>query len=226
MKKYFAFTLAEVLVTLGIIGVISAMTMPTLVNNHQRQVFVTQLQKVVTELSQAAEKATNDGNATSLAETRYNENHANCASDFLNTYFKVIQECATSPWTPCLASEYKYLDGATFNSWQLGSSNSTCVSIASGATICMNGGVDGDSYEDGRYTYHGYTGLFVDVNGPQGPNILGRDLFYMELYSDGKIAESYEPDTKEGLCGNSSTAYEYGVGCLSRIMADGWKMDY
>ena len=40
MKK--AFTLAEVLVTLGIIGVVSAMTLPTLVKNHQKKVFVTQ----------------------------------------------------------------------------------------------------------------------------------------------------------------------------------------
>ena len=47
------FTLAEVLVTLGIIGVVSAMTLPTLVKNHQRQVYVTQLQKVYNELSQA-----------------------------------------------------------------------------------------------------------------------------------------------------------------------------
>ena len=45
------FTLAEVLVTLGIIGVVSAMTLPTLVKNHQRQVYVTQLQKVVNELT-------------------------------------------------------------------------------------------------------------------------------------------------------------------------------
>ena len=49
MAKH-GFTLAEVLVTLGIIGVVSALTIPTLVKNHQRQVYVTQLQKVVNEL--------------------------------------------------------------------------------------------------------------------------------------------------------------------------------
>lgn len=51
------FTLAEVLVTLGIIGVISAMTLPTLMKNHQRQVYVTQLRTVVSQLSQAVEMA-------------------------------------------------------------------------------------------------------------------------------------------------------------------------
>lgn len=36
-KKIFAFTLAEVLVTLGVIGVVAAMTMPTLISNHQKK---------------------------------------------------------------------------------------------------------------------------------------------------------------------------------------------
>ena len=47
-----AFTLAEVLVTLGIIGVVSAMTVPTLMQNYQRQSYVTQLHKVYNEVGQ------------------------------------------------------------------------------------------------------------------------------------------------------------------------------
>ena len=39
MKKISAFTLAEVLVTLGIIGVVSAMTIPTLMQNHQKKTY-------------------------------------------------------------------------------------------------------------------------------------------------------------------------------------------
>lgn len=45
------FTLAEVLVTLGIIGVVSAMTVPTLMQNYQRQSYVTQLHKVIMSLA-------------------------------------------------------------------------------------------------------------------------------------------------------------------------------
>ena len=75
------FTLAEVLVTLGIIGVVAAMTMPTLVSNHQRTVYVTQLKKVVTELAQAADRAASDNNAVSLDETKYRREGG--AADFL-----------------------------------------------------------------------------------------------------------------------------------------------
>lgn len=55
-NKRFAFTLAEVLVTLGIIGVVSAMTVPTLMNNYQRQSYVVQLHKVYNEFSQVFER--------------------------------------------------------------------------------------------------------------------------------------------------------------------------
>lgn len=40
-----AFTLAEVLITLGIIGVVAAMTLPTLIANYQKQVYANGLKK-------------------------------------------------------------------------------------------------------------------------------------------------------------------------------------
>lgn len=44
-KNMFAFTLAEVLVTLGIIGVVAAITMPTLVANNREKQLITALKK-------------------------------------------------------------------------------------------------------------------------------------------------------------------------------------
>ena len=68
MKK--AFTLAEVLVTLGIIGVVAAMTMPNLMSNYQRQSYVTQLRKIHSELSQAVEAAMNDSNNSKIVNSQ------------------------------------------------------------------------------------------------------------------------------------------------------------
>ena len=45
MKKFYAFTLAEVLITLGIIGVVAAMTMPTVIKNYQKKQDATQMRK-------------------------------------------------------------------------------------------------------------------------------------------------------------------------------------
>lgn len=53
MKK--GFTLAEVLITLGIIGVVAALTMPVLMANYKKQQTVTQLKKVYSALQQSVQ---------------------------------------------------------------------------------------------------------------------------------------------------------------------------
>ena len=99
-----AFTLAEVLVTLGIIGVVSAMTVPTLMQNYQRQNYVTQLHKVYNELSQALLRYQTDKNAINFKEAGLSGSEA--YTEFQKNYFKVVQDCGTTQ-TPCFASSYK-----------------------------------------------------------------------------------------------------------------------
>ena len=55
-----AFTLAEVLITLGIIGVVVAMTMPTLINNYQKKLAVTRLKHFSSMMQQAAKMRDKD----------------------------------------------------------------------------------------------------------------------------------------------------------------------
>lgn len=52
-NKNFAFTLAEVLITLGIIGIVAALTIPTIVNNYKKKVTVTRLKRFYTIMNQA-----------------------------------------------------------------------------------------------------------------------------------------------------------------------------
>lgn len=219
----FGFTLAEVLVTLGIIGVVAAMTMPTLISNHQKTVYVTQLKKVYTELSQAAKRAINDNNLVSLDEGKFTSYNPNASKEFLNTYFNVVQDCDTS-LTPCFAESYKYINGTAFEAYE----PEAAVSLSSGASISVRN--NAFIYQsDG---YHGYMDLHVDINGAAPPNIVGRDMFYIQLYSDGKVAEHYdtylyetiEAQFEQCLTGEANGAY--GRGCFSKIVADGWKMDY
>ena len=53
MTKRFGFTLAEVLITLGIIGVVAAMTIPTLIANTNGAKFRSQFKKTLSTLNQA-----------------------------------------------------------------------------------------------------------------------------------------------------------------------------
>lgn len=58
MKK--GFTLAEVLITLGIIGVVAALTIPSVISNYRKQVVVERLKKFYTVMNQAVLQATEE----------------------------------------------------------------------------------------------------------------------------------------------------------------------
>ena len=57
-KNYSGFTLAEVLITLGIIGVVAALTLPTLIQNYRKHVVETKLAKFYTTINQAVSRST------------------------------------------------------------------------------------------------------------------------------------------------------------------------
>lgn len=57
LKKNFAFTLAEVLITLGIIGVISALTLPTVIQSYKKQETSARLKKFYSSMAQAITSA-------------------------------------------------------------------------------------------------------------------------------------------------------------------------
>lgn len=215
-----AFTLAEVLVTLGIIGVVSAMTVPTLMQNYQRKSYVTQLHKVYNELQQAAQQYMTDRNAVNLREAGLTSNEA--LANFVKTYFKVVSDCSADN-LQCLASNYKSLSGKDFGG---GSDNPLSVSIASGAVFAFGimepGGVNGK------------VAVFdVDINGKQGPNIAGRDVFILGLFNNGMVDEfglesaPGDKDTREKLFNENCNAADGNwYGCFGKILNDNWEMTY
>ena len=71
------FTLAEVLITLGIIGVVAALTIPSLVNQYKKQVYYTQFRKAASQLEQALKMYQIDhgcdGNVSACGTIEYND---------------------------------------------------------------------------------------------------------------------------------------------------------
>ena len=68
-SRKIAFTLAEVLITLGIIGVVAAMTMPSLIQNYQRHVWLTQLKKSYSVLTNGFKAMLAEDNVDFLYDT-------------------------------------------------------------------------------------------------------------------------------------------------------------
>ena len=210
------FTLAEVLVTLGIIGVVSAMTVPSLMQNHQRKTYVTQLHKFYNILSQALVQYQNDKNALNLKEAGLTSLDA--LDEFFQNYFKIVSSC-NSNVTPCFASEYKNMLGKTY---KVGLEHH--ITLADGTSVA--------------YSCHGGDNIvftvYVDINGPKGPNIAGRDTFAIYIYNNGVIDDYFTgmaPMTNEeretafnNKCADPKMENWYG--CFGKILNDNWEMNY
>ena len=170
-----AFTLAEVLITLGIIGVVAALTLPTLIQNHQKQVYVTQLKKAYSTLTNvynelAAEQEVADWNQISCSDWY-------CLSDLLK-HVKTIKsfEGCEEDWC---------------NTYNSGIAGPTMVWGTSSGFITADGALfvfTCGSYLDSDYTW------IVDVNGyNKGPNKPGRDIFQFALENLHKVDDSWDP---------------------------------
>lgn len=91
-----AFTLAEVLITLGIIGIVAAMTLPTMIMNHRKQVTVNKVKKFYTVMSQATNSAIAEYGSMEdwqgFTTTKNGEEMQNWFDTYLKPYLKVIDE--------------------------------------------------------------------------------------------------------------------------------------
>lgn len=84
----FGFTLAEVLITLGIIGVVAAMTIPTLVGNYKYMVLQTQFKKAYSDLNQAS-KLFQVHNGISVSDFAANEGTTKAQKEFSKEFNSV-----------------------------------------------------------------------------------------------------------------------------------------
>ena len=120
-----AFTLAEVLITLGIIGVVAAITLPILIQKQQKMVWVNQLKKEYSVISQVTQKVIADDGVDTWRNTRFYSYHINEEYDKLKSlaseYYKANKICVSSEsgCIPEIFSEYKNFNGTEANIGQI-----------------------------------------------------------------------------------------------------------
>ncbi len=196
------------------------MTVPALMQNHQKKTYVTQLHKVYNQLSQAVVLYMTDRNALNLKEAGLTNGDAIDA--FMKKYFKIVQDCTADISECANSSEYKKMDGTSNPIFRKDSAYSFKYYIlADGSLIGLL------NYGDNKIQVN------VDVNGKKGPNIIGRDTFAFNIYSNGIIDDecSSPPCTEEERetmynknCISSSTTGWFG--CFGKILNDNWEMTY
>ena len=168
--KKAAFTLAEVLITLGIIGVVAAMTMPSLIQNYQEKATVTKLKKCYSLVSQAYVSILNDEGGSDTLQ----------AGDDLEMmekfgkYLKYQKTCGRNKG--CFPNvTYKSVTGNGYSKWEDYTTDRSRAILTDGTLIMFNKSV---ITENENYIY---AQIYVDINGFKGPNQLGRDFFYFYI---------------------------------------------
>ena len=174
MKKL-GFTLAEVLITLVIIGVIAAMTVPTLMNNTNAQEYRSALKKAIAGLNQAL--------TLNYALEGLSANDYSDASDLVNNVFK---------------RRMSVIDGGTsFTTDDCGGSN--VFTTADGMIFCVTGFSSEPDNDDQTSACNSYNtapcgaadspNLWIDVNGVKKPNkattnsTRPRDIYQAQIYA-------------------------------------------
>lgn len=198
MKK-FGFTLAEVLITLGIIGVVAAMTLPSLVAKYKEKQSVTALKKAYSILNQAGQMIYNDyGNPDNWGISSNAQASMNTNIDIFKQYIKTVKTCKFGEQSDCFYAGYYTRidnDGNTFNAFNMADDGWGFV-LPDGQAV--RPWITNTARDIGM-TRKIYGNLAVDINGKKGPNASNQDLFYFYFLEGGQVI----PYGMQGATSNS-----------------------
>ena len=224
------FTLAEVLITLGIIGVVAALTLPALIQNYQKKSTATSVKKAYSELNQIIERAKADYGDPSGWSYYEQDNLAEWVQTYIEPYIKVVQHtdsCTTN--VKCLGLALP----AALKS-KPGGGNSTVGHYVLTKT--------GDSFAYAFFRYDdSWTRVRVYIRNPRGKYaFVGKDIFTWIFVSSDKNptfkphtfnTNKYDRDailgTAWGACNPKASGSGYmmpGDACATLIMIDGWEI--
>ncbi len=172
VKLNFGFTLAEVLITLGIIGVVAAVTIPALVNKYQKYVTVNRLKHTYSALSQAVVTSQYENGFITewdfpadidIGSADSNNAIEAFANKYLIPYLKVSKILGTK-------SQYQYYSMSK-NLIKMGG---YAFTLSDGTLIFLQSENSDGIVMDKMY-------IKIDINGFTGPNTMGKDIFIIYL---------------------------------------------
>lgn len=220
-----AFTLAEILITLGIIGVVAAMTIPTLIQKNQKRIIEANLKETYSTLSQMMKMAENDD---ILLDTNIPDNMAGMKQWFetyMQPYIKYGNVCYFTKGCWHKNNPTKQLNGSITRSNYTGISIGTqciTVSLLNGANLSIDGDSASVIFSEFGVNTNGKSSIviYIDANGNSNPNTIGKDIFIV-IYTEGKLIAAGNDVSVETVNKNCSKGNS-GKYCLSRVKNNGW----
>lgn len=224
MKK--AFTLAEVLITLGIIGVVAALTMPTVINQTKNVVTMNRLKKMYSVMSQAIQRTVmTEGWAVVPLQDSSNASIENWYKEMFEKNIKVSKYCVDV--AGCWNDGTLLLNGTRHSSdrGNIGIGGN-CLSFVTpdGYIVLLDAWSGDDLYThfdvDSEYDA---LSIYVDTNAYKKPNIIGKDIFVFTYTMErGLLPAGRDADdaTVNADCSPTGT----GIYCAEQMVREGWKI--
>lgn len=216
-KRKLAFTLAEVLITLGIIGIVAAITIPQLVNNYKAKRLRTQFLKSYSTIQQAFKEMEADDVSTD--PTTYNT--LEYYKTFMN-YLQAPMDCGIgdNKYLPCVymrdSSSKDYKPYKTYD----GKTNASMILFDDGQIALQ----DGTLLLFENYAPRMRVFVSVDLNGYNNkPNRWGYDLFTFQLVDNRLKAMGDTGTTYTDLstyCNVNSQDEYNGIACAKKALSD------
>ncbi len=229
------FTLAEVLITLVIIGVVAALTVPTMIAKYQEEQTITSVKKFYSEISQAYNSAIAKNGPPDTWNWEYGGEGAEHIMDILAPHLRIMTRCgAAGAKGKCFGdTTYKSLNPNV--NWGVGNPGTYGKYAASRLDngfvfwtyVCYARACNAH-WGTSPQLYRTCGGIGVDINGYKKPNQLGKDVFYFYMTKYGIVPIGTINETAFPLneyCQKSGTRVENGYACSAWILQKG-NMNY
>ncbi|EKE04408.1 MAG: hypothetical protein ACD_20C00084G0028 [uncultured bacterium] len=227
-----AFTLPEVLMTLGIIGIVAIMTIPALTQNLQHRDTVVRVQKYQEVLNSAIKRYANDNYCVddlSKCDAFVGDAQHIQAWNALKSYFSLTNGGSSNNSSVM----YKWLNG---NDWGVEFFDTTnTATLADGSFIKLldfGGNCSQDrSRSNNSPLLYTCAWFLIDINGHKNPNQVGRDVFAWYITKQGVYPVGMYDDTSfayadgASACSpsGSNTVTPYpgrGEGCTAKVLKE------
>ncbi len=214
-----AFTLAEVLITLGIIGVVAALTIPNLLTAHKKHVIESKLERAVSVINQSIKMSESENGEMETWDK--NLTYPEFIDRYFRPYIKIMQICegfdtcgykGTQNWT--------YLNGTENGSYNSPFHNERVPFISIDGILY----VFGYKSENTNVSLNNDKIIIIDINGSQKPNVFGQDVFFLYRDEEADSIIPYGANKRYNVIKNSCSKYGDGMYCAAWIRQNGWKI--
>ena len=212
-----AFTLAEILITLGIIGIVAAMTLPAIIQKNNERATVARVKKIYSVMNQALLLAIKDnGYVNEWSFIQKDSESGDEISDkfvgYLKPYLKISKDCGGK--SGCIAVDtYKELNNRAWSNYDNSKWHYKMI-LADGSYLWIRTNrTECETSDAGTQNVCGL--MWADINGKQQPNTIGKDVFVFFIMKDRIIPHS----NKDCYAGGT------GWGCAAYILANDY-MNY